>query len=40
MKRQLENMARILDHATEESALRTAEDDTLDREMSDLKRQV
>ncbi|KAH8977407.1 hypothetical protein EDB86DRAFT_3237574 [Lactarius hatsudake] len=40
MKRRLENTARMLDHATEESALRTAEDDALDREMSDLKRKV
>jgi len=40
MKRQLENTARMLDRATEESALRTAEDDALDREMSDLKWKV
>ena len=40
MKRQLENTARMLDRATEESALRTAEDDTLDREMSDLRWKV
>ncbi|KAH9056781.1 hypothetical protein EDB87DRAFT_1579148 [Lactarius vividus] len=37
MKQRLENTARMLDRATEESALRTAEDDALDREMSDLK---
>ena len=30
----------MLDCATEESALRTAEDDTLDREMSDLRWKV
>ncbi|KAH9053752.1 hypothetical protein EDB87DRAFT_1650194 [Lactarius vividus] len=40
MKRRLENTARMLDRATEESALRTAEDDALDREMSDLKWKV
>lgn len=40
MKRQLENTARMLDRATEESSLRTAEDDALDREMSDLKWKV
>jgi hypothetical protein len=40
MKRQLENTARMLDRATEESALRTAEDDALDREMSNLKWKV
>jgi len=40
MKRQLENTARMLDRATEESVLRTAEDDALDREMSDLKWKV
>ena len=40
MKRQLETMARMLDRATDESALRTAEDDALDREMSDLKWKV
>ena len=40
MKRQLENTARMLDRATEESSLRTAEDDALEREMSDLKWKV
>ncbi|KAI9449187.1 hypothetical protein F5148DRAFT_1248554 [Russula earlei] len=40
VKRQLESTARMLDHATEQSALRTAEDDALDREMSDLKWKV
>ena len=40
MKRQLENTVRMLDRETEESALRTAEDDALDREMSDLKWEV
>ena len=40
MKRQLENTARMLDRATEESTLRTAEDEALDREMSDLKWKV
>ncbi|KAI0294656.1 hypothetical protein B0F90DRAFT_1755296 [Multifurca ochricompacta] len=40
MKRQLENTARMLDRVTEESSLRTAEDDALDREMSDLKWKV
>jgi hypothetical protein len=40
MKRQLENTARMLDRATEESTLRTAEDDALDREMSDLRWKV
>ena len=40
MKRQLEDSARMLDRASEESALRTAEDDALDREVSDLKWKV
>jgi hypothetical protein len=40
MKRQPGNTARTLDRATEESALRTAENDALDREMSDLKWKV
>ncbi|KAI8974238.1 hypothetical protein BD414DRAFT_498547 [Trametes punicea] len=40
MKRQLENTAKMLDKVAEESAQRTAEDDALEREMSDLKYRV
>ncbi|TFY71306.1 hypothetical protein EVG20_g1705 [Dentipellis fragilis] len=40
MKRQLENTAKMLDRAAEDSASRTAEDDALEREMSDLRYRV
>jgi hypothetical protein len=40
MKKQLENTAKMLDRASEENASRTAEDEALDREMSDLKYRV
>jgi len=40
MKRQLENTAKMLDRASEADASRTAEDEALDREMSDLKYRV
>ncbi|KAH9019377.1 hypothetical protein EDB84DRAFT_1517396 [Lactarius hengduanensis] len=36
----LDDMKRRLENTAQESALRTAEDDALDREMSDLKRKV
>ncbi|KAL4254402.1 Actin cytoskeleton-regulatory complex protein PAN1 [Abortiporus biennis] len=40
MKRQLENTAKMLDRTAAESAARTAEDDALEREMSDLKYRI
>lgn len=40
MKRQLENTAKMLDRTAEESAARTAEDDELEREMSDMRYRV
>jgi actin cytoskeleton-regulatory complex protein PAN1 len=40
IKRQLENTAKMLDRATEADASRTAEDEALDQEMSDLRYQV
>jgi hypothetical protein len=40
MKRQLEDAAKMLDRAAEADASRTAEDEALDREMSDLKYRV
>src|SRR5882762_8876385 len=40
MKRQLENTAKMLDRASEADSSRTAEDEALDREMSDLKYRV
>ncbi|KAI0628815.1 hypothetical protein C8Q77DRAFT_1281081 [Trametes polyzona] len=40
MKRQLENTAKMLDRVADENASRTAEDDALEREMSDLKYRV
>ncbi|KZT11160.1 uncharacterized protein LAESUDRAFT_754850 [Laetiporus sulphureus 93-53] len=40
MKRQLENTARMLDRSAEENASRTAEDEALEREMSDLRYKV
>ncbi|OCH86200.1 hypothetical protein OBBRIDRAFT_797422 [Obba rivulosa] len=40
VKRQLEDTARRLDRAAEESASRTAEDEALERELSDLKYKV
>ncbi|THH31859.1 hypothetical protein EUX98_g2302 [Antrodiella citrinella] len=40
MKRQLENTAKMLDRSASESASRTAEDEALEREMSDLKYRI
>ncbi|KAI0373139.1 hypothetical protein BV20DRAFT_1042030 [Pilatotrama ljubarskyi] len=40
MKRQLENTAKMLDRVADETAARTAEDDALEREMSDLRYRV
>ena len=40
VKRQLENTAKMLDRASEADASRTAEDEALEREMSDLKYRV
>ncbi len=37
MKRQLENTAKMLDRTNEENAAKTAEDEELDRELSDLR---
>ncbi|KAM5535154.1 hypothetical protein V8D89_011240 [Ganoderma adspersum] len=40
MKRQLENTAKMLDRVADENAARTAEDDALEREMSDVRYRV
>ncbi|KAM5535140.1 hypothetical protein V8D89_011226 [Ganoderma adspersum] len=40
MKRQLKNTAKMLDRVADENAARTAEDDALEREMSDVRYRV
>ncbi|KDQ59802.1 hypothetical protein JAAARDRAFT_56764 [Jaapia argillacea MUCL 33604] len=40
LKRQLDNTAKMLDQATEDDASRSAEDEALEREMSDLRYRV